>query len=81
MHADETHPLSSEEQLTEIAKILAHGILRLRSRAAVPTKPDDPHAQENLSKSSDSEVDVRANSGITVTQVNDSRDSKTEEHL
>ncbi len=40
-------PLTSDQRLSEVATILATGILRLQSRAALPAS----HAQKNLPES------------------------------
>lgn len=44
---DDPSRLTPDERLSEVAGILAAGILRLRARAALPDKPGDSDGPEN----------------------------------
>ncbi|MFL5240589.1 MAG: hypothetical protein ACJ8FY_00650 [Gemmataceae bacterium] len=45
---DDPAAMTAHERLSEVAAILAAGILRLHSRAALPTKPDQDSVQDCL---------------------------------
>ncbi|MCX7702016.1 MAG: hypothetical protein N2039_14160 [Gemmataceae bacterium] len=45
---DDPAALTPDERLRAVAAILAAGVLRLRSRAALPTDADQVRAPENL---------------------------------
>ena len=45
---DDPAAMTADERLHEVATILAAGILRLRSRASLPTDPDQVFRPEEL---------------------------------
>ena len=55
---DDPATMSADERLCEVAAILAAGILRLRSRAALPADPGSPSYAANSPNSSQDCLEV-----------------------
>jgi hypothetical protein len=58
--------MTADERLHEVAAILAAGILRLRSRAALPTDPDQVSGPKNLPESGQGCLEVSGETVLTV---------------
>lgn len=55
---DDPSHLTPDERLSEVAGILAAGILRLRARAALPKESGDSEEPENCDERGDSCLEV-----------------------
>jgi hypothetical protein len=63
---DDPAAMTADERLREVAAILAAGILRLRSRAALPTDPDQVSGPKNLQESGQDCLEVSGETVLTV---------------
>jgi hypothetical protein len=63
---DDPKVLTPDERLQEIAGILAAGILRLRSRAALPTESDEQSGRPNSRESDQDCLEVPGDTVLSV---------------
>jgi hypothetical protein len=63
---DNPSRLTPDERLSEVAGILAAGILRLRARAALPEEPGDSDDPENRDERGVSCLEVSAETVLSV---------------
>jgi hypothetical protein len=74
---DEFRVDDQQKQLREIAAVLAAGVLRLRSRAALPVAPDAPSGPRSLADSGGNCLEVPDRTVLSDTSgVNGARDPK-----
>ena len=63
---DDPSRLTPDERLSEVASILAAGVLRLRARAALPEEPGDSDDPENPDEGGVSCLEVSAETVFSV---------------
>jgi hypothetical protein len=63
---DDPAAMTADERLREVAAILAGGILRLRSRAALPTNPGQDSSPKKLPESGQDCLEVSAETVLSV---------------
>jgi hypothetical protein len=63
---DDPATMTADERLREVAAILAAGILRLRSRAALPTDPGQVFGPKNLPESGQDCLEVCGETVLSV---------------
>jgi hypothetical protein len=63
---DDPAAMTADERLHEVAAILAAGILRLRSRAALPTDPGQDSGPKNLQESGQDCLEVCGETVLSV---------------
>jgi hypothetical protein len=74
---DDDNAMQAADRILELAAILAAGVLRLRSRVALPAPSDEPSGPQNLADSGGNCLEVPGRTVLSITSgVNGARDPK-----
>jgi len=64
--SEDSDLLTPDQRLSEVARILATGVLRLQSRAALPDNASEVPAQKNVEDSAPSCLELSAETVLSV---------------